>query len=149
MRSVIANCSLAVPCGTSVSVKLGEPEHHAKDAEKAKAPDVASKSAKPAMTTAAAFWYLPPFIMYDYYVLSGSAVTVLLRRQASQRPFSGLDRSCLFHVVAAAVVGDFQASKAACTKGGPDVQGLAAGHASGKLIAGMDVQIDQDGANKY
>jgi hypothetical protein len=51
----IANCSLAVPGGMSVSVKLGEPEHHAKDAEKAKAPDMVSKSAKPAMPSVAAF----------------------------------------------------------------------------------------------
>jgi hypothetical protein len=39
----------------SVSEKLGEPEHHAKDAEKAKAPDMVSKSAKPAMPSVAAF----------------------------------------------------------------------------------------------
>jgi hypothetical protein len=46
-----------------VSVKLGEPEHHAKDAEKAKAPDVVSRSAKPAMLSAAAFWYLPAMLI--------------------------------------------------------------------------------------
>jgi hypothetical protein len=48
-----------------VSAKLGEPEHHAKDAEKAKASDMVSKSAKPAMPSAAAFWYVRRLIMDD------------------------------------------------------------------------------------
>ncbi len=39
---------------------------------------------------------------------AGSPMAVLLWHQVDQHPFSGLDRSCLFHVVPAAVVGDFQ-----------------------------------------
>jgi len=71
LRSVIANCNLTVPYGTSVSAKVGEPEHHAKEAEKAKAPDVVGKSAQPAMPSAMAFWYIHRLIMNDSLWCSG------------------------------------------------------------------------------